>query len=171
MTVDCWETCIKWQWIFSLFFALSPTRLLPDLTIWVTRRVSYQKQELLTLRDHLGSPPVFVIFLFYFLLQGPCSSSFKFSVFCCDFFILFVIVMCLVCPILLVSLDCPFLIGPSVFSNVYLQPKCRTSFSSRVASIVTMFMYIRISCAKICRLEIDTDPMLLLLYYICIRLS
>jgi hypothetical protein len=90
----------------------------------VTRRVSYQKQELLTLRDHLGSPPVFVIFLFYFLLQGPCSSSFKFSVFCCDFFILFVIVMCLVCPILLVSLDCPFLIGPSVFSNVYLQPKC-----------------------------------------------
>jgi hypothetical protein len=27
----------------------------------------------------------------------------------------------LVCPMLMVSLDCPFLISPSVFSNVYLQ--------------------------------------------------
>ena len=87
------------------------------------------------------------------------------------FFVLFVIVMFLVCPILLVSLDCPFLIAPSVFSNVYLHPKCRTSLCFRVASIITMFMCIRISCAKICRLEIETDPMLLLLYYICIWLS
>jgi hypothetical protein len=63
------------------------------------------------------------------------------------------------------------LIDPSVFSNVCLQPKCRTSFCFRVASIVTMFMHIRISCAKICRLEIETDSMLLLLYYICIWLS
>jgi hypothetical protein len=28
--------------------------------------------------------------------------------------------LCLVCPMLSVSLDCPFLIAPLVFSNVYL---------------------------------------------------
>ena len=28
--------------------------------------------------------------------------------------------MCIVCPRLPVSLDCPFLVAPSVFSNVYL---------------------------------------------------
>ena len=31
-----------------------------------------------------------------------------------------VFVLCLVYPMLTVSLDCPFLIAPSVFSNVYL---------------------------------------------------
>ena len=34
---------------------------------------------------------------------------------------LFVLVLCLVCPMLPVSLDCPFLIAHSVFSNIYLQ--------------------------------------------------
>ena len=36
----------------------------------------------------------------------------------CVVFVLFVCVMCLVCSMLPVSLDCPFLIAPSVFSNV-----------------------------------------------------
>jgi hypothetical protein len=31
-------------------------RLLPDFTIWVTCPVSSEKQELLTFREHLGSP-------------------------------------------------------------------------------------------------------------------
>ena len=35
-------------------------------------------------------------------------------------FVLFVFILCFVCPMLPVSLDCPFLIAPSVFSNVYL---------------------------------------------------
>ena len=34
--------------------------------------------------------------------------------------LLFVFALCLVCPILPVSLDCPFLIASSFFSNVYL---------------------------------------------------
>jgi len=38
--------------------------------------------------------------------------------FCVVFFCVFV--LCLVYPMLPVSLDCPFLIAPSVFSNVYL---------------------------------------------------
>jgi hypothetical protein len=36
-------------------------------------------------------------------------------------FVLFVFVLCLVYPMLPVSLDCPFLIATSVFSNVYIQ--------------------------------------------------
>ena len=42
------------------------------------------------------------------------------TTYCVVFFVLFVIVMCLVYPMLVVSLGCPFLITPSVFSNVYL---------------------------------------------------
>jgi hypothetical protein len=41
-------------------------------------------------------------------------------VFCVVLFVLFVIVLCLVFPMLPVSLDCPFMIASSVFSNVYL---------------------------------------------------
>jgi hypothetical protein len=48
---------------------------------------------------------------------GSCCSSFV--VFCVVFFVLFVFVLCLVCPMLQVSLDCPFSIAPSLFSNVY----------------------------------------------------
>ena len=43
-----------------------------------------------------------------------------FLVFCVVLFVLFVFVLCLVYPILPVSLDCPFLITPWVFSNAYL---------------------------------------------------
>ena len=36
---------------------------------------------------------------------------------------------CLVYPMLPVSLDCPFLIDPSVFSNVYLHQKMFATFT------------------------------------------
>jgi len=76
------------------------------LLIWVTRRVLYKRQELLTLREHMGSPPVFrvvrVAHLFCFL--------------CCV--VLFFVFVCL--RSVPVSLDCLFLIIPSVFSNIYL---------------------------------------------------
>jgi hypothetical protein len=42
---------------------------------------------------------------------------------CVVFFALFVFVLCIVYPMLPVSLDFPFLIAPSVFDNVYLH-KC-----------------------------------------------
>ena len=48
-------------------------------------------------------------------LLGLSYSSFQFSVFCFCF-----ICLRLVYPMLPVSLDCPFLIASSVFSNVYL---------------------------------------------------
>ena len=40
-----------------------------------------------------------------------------FVMLCCA---LFVLVLCLVCPMLPVSLECQFVIAPSIFSNVYL---------------------------------------------------
>jgi len=49
---------------------------------------------------------------------GTCCSSFL--VFCVVFFVLFFFVLYLVYPILPVSLDCQFLIAPSVFSNMLL---------------------------------------------------
>jgi len=48
-------------------------------------------------------------------------------VFCVVF--LFVFILCLVCPILPVSLDCPFLIALSVFSNVYLKEMTNQIFT------------------------------------------
>jgi len=51
---------------------------------------------------------------------GGVRVAHPFSFLCCVF-VLFVFVLCPVYPMLPVSLDCPFLIAPSVFSNVYLQ--------------------------------------------------
>jgi hypothetical protein len=69
-------------------------------TLWTTRWVSYKKK--------LGS---FSIFFF-------CGSVLLFVLFFCAvlcFFVLLVFVLCLVCPKMLVPLDCPFLISTSVF--------------------------------------------------------
>ena len=75
-------------------------------------RVSYKRQELLSLREHIHdhgfTPSVW---------WGLYCSSCYFSVlyFCA----LFVFVLCLVYLMLPVSLDCPFVIAPSVFFNFY----------------------------------------------------
>jgi len=62
------------------------------------------RNSLLVLREDMGSPR---------FLVG--SMLLIFLVFC----VLFAFVQCLVCPVLPVALDCPFLIAPSVFSNVH----------------------------------------------------
>ena len=66
----------------------SPMRLLPDLPMWVTRRISYKKQELLTISDHLVSIPVFG--------KGLCCSTFLFSLLC----------FCFVCPCSVLCTQC-----------------------------------------------------------------
>jgi len=86
-------------------------------------RVSYKMQKLLTLREDLSSPEFTWVHLSYlssprFLVEYVLLI---FVVICVAFLILFVFVLYLVYPLLLVSLDCPFLISPSVFSNVYLK--------------------------------------------------
>jgi hypothetical protein len=98
------------------------------LYIWVTRRVSYKKQELPTLRKHLSSSPVFFSFL--------CCPIMCLYVLVCRsvhvLFTLFVCVCALWCPTQIVfcfSSSCVPYVGsfsgfyifdfPSVFSNVY----------------------------------------------------
>jgi hypothetical protein len=68
--------------------------------------MSNMRQELLIILEYLGSRPDVGGFRVAHLL-----------VFCVVFF--FVIVLCLVRSMLPVSLDCSFLIAPSVFSNAY----------------------------------------------------
>ena len=82
------------------------------LTIWVSSwRVFYKRQKLNTLHKYLGSPPV------YGGVYVPHLFSFLCRVVFCFLFLLFV--PCLVCQKFPVSLDCSFLIVPSVFFNVY----------------------------------------------------
>ena len=57
----------------------------------------------------MGSSPVF----------DGVHVGHLFSFQCC-IFALFIIVLCHVCPMFLVSLDCLVVIAPSVFANVYL---------------------------------------------------
>ena len=111
----------------DVFFLLSLPRLLPNLTvhIWVTRRVSYKKQVMPTLRDHLSSPPVYLGF----------RVADLFSLLCCSIMCLYIRYLCMfaysdvqhiLCCVFLrfvylmlpVSLDCPFVIAP--FSSIYL---------------------------------------------------
>jgi len=55
----------------------------------------------------------------YLRYLGLFAYSDVHRILCCVF-VLFVFILCLVYPMLLVSLDCLFFIAPSVFSNVYL---------------------------------------------------
>ena len=53
---------LKWQWIFYFLHRYFVSSITAKtfyqnwLYIWVTQRVSYKKQELLTLHEHLSSP-------------------------------------------------------------------------------------------------------------------
>ena len=74
----------------------------------------------------------------YYILVHPSEFVLVIIlVFCVEFLVLLVcFVLCLVCPMLSLSLDCPFLIVPSVFSNVYLLPMvCPVFCISNVSSI------------------------------------
>ena len=93
-------------------FPLSLPRLLPDLAVYISnRRVFYKKQELITLRERLNSPAVFV----------GVRVAHLFSILCCVVcLVLFVFVLCRVPNVASFSrLPILFLIAPSVFSNVY----------------------------------------------------
>ena len=72
------------------------------ITIWVTRRVSHKRQELLTLREHLDAPSGFLVGSVLLIFLAFCN-------FCC------------LRPTSCVSpFSWLFILGsPSVFSNVY----------------------------------------------------
>ena len=69
----------------------------------LTQRLCYNKQKVLTIREHMNSLQCF---------DGFCVV-YIFILFCLSLF-------CALYPLLPVSLDCSFLIIPSVHSNVYL---------------------------------------------------
>ena len=85
---------LKWQWFFSVlrrffFFPLLKTRLIFDYKLWVTRRMSYKKYELLTFHQRMCSPPFFFIgvrvalflvfclfvFILYLVFDFTCFSD------------------------------------------------------------------------------------------------
>jgi len=108
--INIWNDNGSFPFCVDCFFPLSPRRLLLDLPM----PVSYMKQELLTLREHIGSPPCF--------RWGWCCSGsppcFRWG-WCCSWFWFLCVFVLFVCQILPVSHDCLFLIVPFVFSNVY----------------------------------------------------
>ena len=80
---------LKWQWILLLLCFLSciTANTLTEIEcIWAIRRVSYQKQGLPTLREHLRSPRFFggvrVAHLYKFCVV--LLWVFTFLVLCCD---------------------------------------------------------------------------------------
>ena len=102
-----------------VFFPLPLSRLLLDLTVYMSSTVSVLKEAgTWCTSGAAGCIPGF--------WWGPCCSSFV-SVLCCVFsFVLFVFVLCLVYPMLLVFLDGPFLTAPSdplKFTNDFYKAK------------------------------------------------
>jgi hypothetical protein len=78
------------------------------LIIRVAWRVSYKMQELLPLHVHQGSPTV----------SGGIRVAHFFSLLYCIVCFVFLRPVSHVCQMLPVSLDCPFLIVLSIFSNI-----------------------------------------------------
>ena len=87
-------------------FPPSLTKLLPDLTIWGTGWMSYKKQELLTLHQHLVSHPLPRVFV------SAIIVLLNYFIFLCCVFALFVFVLYLVPGVVCVSglyrLECSF---------------------------------------------------------------
>jgi hypothetical protein len=95
--------------------------------MWVTWRVPYHIRS----RNYLPFLSTKLFFVEHVLLL---YSFLCFVVVLCFFFVFF---LCLVCPMLPVSLDCQFLIAPTVFFVVefcFVCP-CLMSFVSHVASV------------------------------------
>ena len=77
--------------VHDIFYYLRLFRIVVStnlLYIWVTWRVLYKKQELLILREHLSSPPVF----------GGVRVAHLFSFLCCPIMCLYVLTSVLWCP-------------------------------------------------------------------------
>jgi hypothetical protein len=77
-----------------------------------TWRVSYKRQEVLTLREHLCSPPVF----------GKVRVP-RLFVLCCVFSFCLSSSRVLRCPVMPVYQDCPIVIALLVLSNVYFETR------------------------------------------------
>ena len=110
------------------------------LYIWATRWVSYKKQELLPHRAHLDFVLVVsvLVIVFVFCVVLCCvvfclSSSCILSAQCSEF------------------LDCPFLITPSVFSDVYIMvPVNHTRLLFKIIIIPAYWLHLKKEMIGIC---------------------
>ena len=96
-------------------------RFLSDLT-W---RICYREQELLILHEHLASSP-----WFFFIFLVGCVLLLFLALY--DILLLSLSSFCVLYRMLPESLDCPFLIVSSVFSNDHLYKvvkSCKTHAS------------------------------------------
>jgi hypothetical protein len=102
----------RWFSEYCFLFLLSWICLLPDLTTWITHRVSYAKQEQLTIRNYLGSSTVLLFLLFIAFCFGQIRVVHVFSVlwYVCLLFV-YSFGFVLMCPMLPVSLHWLFLIA------------------------------------------------------------
>ena len=94
--------------MFYLYYLCLFTYIMVSITSWLYDCMSYMTD---VLSEERTTYPSWVPGL----TLGFWSVLLIVLVFC----VLFVFVLCLVCPVLPVFLDCQFLIAPSVFSNVY----------------------------------------------------
>ena len=101
------------------------------IPIWYHGGCLIRSGNMSTHRERLGSPPV---------LGGVRVVRRFRSVLCYVLVFCLYIVLCLVYPMLLVSLDCPFLIAPSVFSNVYSCFQCLWIVLCRVYPMLPVYL-------------------------------
>jgi hypothetical protein len=111
----------------NIFLSLSPTKVGFFLL---------KKQELLTVREHLGSP----------LVYGEIHDAILFSFLCCIFFCLFAWVFFSVCSVycvlfFLFSLDCPYVIVPSLLSDVRSMGCTLTTYATIKTSVQYLVYY------------------------------
>ena len=129
--------------LFVIFWVCSGVQHI--LTMLVTWRVSYKWHELLTFCELLCTPPVFFVepVLLIFLVSCVVMR-----------FVLFVFVLCLVHPMLPISLDFPFLIAPLVFSDAYLHyfqfVLLVAAYNGRPTIQHTMYLFYKILVYKTC---------------------
>jgi hypothetical protein len=106
------------DWVFSLL----PAPILPALTMSNTSGVLLKAWTTFPSREFTPvfwwgpCSPAFSLEFTPVLWWGPCSPAFSFL--CYGLLCLYSFCVC--CPMLPVSLDCPFVNSPSVFSQVYI---------------------------------------------------
>ena len=147
--------CVVCSLIYGFWLSLWYLQTLLTRCQWI---FSLIRREVLTLREHLGSPSRF----------GGVSVSHLFSFLCWAVF--FVLgfssscVLCLVWQVLSVSLDCPFLIDPSVFSNVYKW------YNNIVVSVLLINYYLRKKPKKRCNTDRTTISVHMLIHLLPVYL-
>ena len=118
------------------------------LTIWIAWRMSYKKQELLTLREHMGFlvRSVLLLFLvFCVVFFGEVRVAHLFSFLCCVFGGSVLLIFLVFSVVLLFVLLCSvFSLPPVVYrrSHVYLRYLCLIAYSGVQHILCWVFVFL-----------------------------